>query len=382
MMNSNPLEVAKLISRKYTPRQREMTLRDKQILVSCAGTVGNVRLIGSDLDGIIGSQDIIRIISDEEKVPFGFIYAYLTSPTAYNYIQSYIYGSVVPRIEPITLSSLPVPCFSNELVNECNQLIKLSLSFREKAIILLKKSVKSLEQNLPEFKKEKVYSLNICDISNYRKRLESSLQINSFKCFYTTLDKSGIRTEAISKLSNEVFTPNIFKRIKVEKSKSSVPYIGGAELLNFRPKIDSFLSKNTKKIEDYILKRGYIAIQDSGSIQSMGYVSLIPNFLEGVAATNNLVRVVPKSDINYNYYIFTFLKTKQANYMMKKLAYGTGQLHIDNSIISNFQVPIFDDLIPLINKNIAQYLELLENAHKAESSAINLIEKEIESWQE
>ena len=67
MMNSNPLEVAKTISRKYTPRQEDMTLRASQILVSCAGTVGNVRLIGVDLDGVIGSQDIIRVISDDDS---------------------------------------------------------------------------------------------------------------------------------------------------------------------------------------------------------------------------------------------------------------------------------------------------------------------------
>lgn len=76
MMNYNPLDVAKLISKKYTPRQEDMTLRSNQILVSCAGTVGNVKLIGQDLDGVIGSQDIIRIIGDNNSTPFGYIYAY------------------------------------------------------------------------------------------------------------------------------------------------------------------------------------------------------------------------------------------------------------------------------------------------------------------
>ena len=69
MMNSNPLEIAKSHIQKHTPRQEDMTLRTNQILVSCAGTVGNVRLIDEDLDGIIGSQDIIRVISDNSKFP-------------------------------------------------------------------------------------------------------------------------------------------------------------------------------------------------------------------------------------------------------------------------------------------------------------------------
>jgi type I restriction enzyme S subunit len=76
--------------------------------VSCAGTVGNVRLITKDLEGVIGSQDIIRVNPDDTKLPYGYLYAYLASKTAYNYMQSYIYGSVVPRIEPNTLSRLPI----------------------------------------------------------------------------------------------------------------------------------------------------------------------------------------------------------------------------------------------------------------------------------
>ena len=77
MMNTSPIDFAKRISKKYTPRQEDMTLRATQILVSCAGTVGNVRLIGEDLDGVIGSQDIIRVISDNSTTPYGYIYAYL-----------------------------------------------------------------------------------------------------------------------------------------------------------------------------------------------------------------------------------------------------------------------------------------------------------------
>lgn len=381
MMNSNPLEVAKLISKKYTPRQEDMTLYKNQILVSCAGTIGNVRLIGSDLEGVIGSQDIIRIIWDTEKSPLGFIYAYLASPTAYNYMQSFIYGSVVPRIEPKTLSTLPIPIFNKEIVNKCDRLIQKSVKAREDAIHLLKESVTLIENKLPDFDVDKIYKLKITEITNYRKRFESTLQVKAHNIFYDKLHNNNVKTFPISELSENVFTPNIFKRNKVSKSESSIPYTGGAELLNFRPKLDTFLSKNTKDLKQYLLHKGFIAIQDSGSIQSMGYVSLVPKFLDGVAATNNLVRVVPKKELNYNNYIFTFLKTSQANKMIKTLAYGTGQLHIDNKIISDFRVPIFDDIFTIITVKIDEYIRLLEVAHQAEKEAIDIIEKEIDLWQ-
>ena len=95
---SFPTQGAKLISRKSTPNQQETTLRTGQILVTCAGCIGNVRLVEDDIAGVIGSQDIIRIDCDEIKASNGFIYAFLSSPTAYAYMQSMLYGSVVARI--------------------------------------------------------------------------------------------------------------------------------------------------------------------------------------------------------------------------------------------------------------------------------------------
>ncbi|WP_435134805.1 methylation-associated defense system restriction endonuclease subunit S MAD5 [Formosa sp. A9] len=381
MMSSNPLEVAKTISKKYTPRQEDMTLRNKQILVSCAGTVGNVRLIGEDLDGVIGSQDIIRVIAKEGDYPFGYVYAYLASPTAYNYIQSFIYGSVVPRIEPNTLSKLPVPCFSEEIRKKIHLLIEASLNERGNGIEMLKKAVAQLESRLPDLNKESIYRLPLSKIGKYRSRFEATLQINSTNEFYAKLEFEGVEIKPISDLSASVFTPNIFKRIKVKKSQKSVPYSGGAELLNFRPKLDTYLSSNTKNLVDYKLRRGYLAIQDSGSIQSMGYVSIIPDYLDGIAATNNLVRVVPNEENNMNEYIYAFLKTQQANAILKNSAYGTGQLHIDTNLIKDLKVPLFKDLIKDVSNSVKGYLNLIEQAYQKEKEAIDLVEKEIESWQ-
>ena len=122
MMNSNPLDVAKIISKKYTPRQDDMSLKENQILISCAGTVGNVKLITSDLEGVIGSQDIIRVDVDD-KLLFGYLYSFLSSQTAYTYMQSFIYGSVVPRIEPNTLKKLPIPILPKEFQQKIGELM-------------------------------------------------------------------------------------------------------------------------------------------------------------------------------------------------------------------------------------------------------------------
>ena len=68
MVKNQPLETSKNISKKYTPWIDEMKLNDKQILVSCAGTVGNTTLVNNSFAGCIGSQEIIRI--ETIKIPY------------------------------------------------------------------------------------------------------------------------------------------------------------------------------------------------------------------------------------------------------------------------------------------------------------------------
>ncbi len=62
MVKAQPLDNAKNISVKYTPWVDEMTLRDKQILMSCAGTVGNTTLVNDSFSGCIGSLYVFKRI--------------------------------------------------------------------------------------------------------------------------------------------------------------------------------------------------------------------------------------------------------------------------------------------------------------------------------
>lgn len=134
MMKRAPRDEAKYISKVYTPYLDEGGLKANQIMVSCAGSIGNIRLITSDLEGSIGSQDIIRVNHDPKKAPWGFIYAYLASNTAYQYLQSLVYGSVVPRLEPKSLQSLPVPLFPYDLQQEIHGRIEEAARFESRRI--------------------------------------------------------------------------------------------------------------------------------------------------------------------------------------------------------------------------------------------------------
>lgn len=377
MMNTNPLDVAKIISKKYTPKQEEMSLKENQILVSCAGTVGNIRLITKDLEGVIGSQDIIRVNPDKAKLPYGYLYAYLASKTAYNYIQSYIYGSVVPRIEPNTLSKLPVPILSEEKQQQIHQLIVEASELRIEANRLLSEAVSILEEKCPVINNEKIYSISVKERLSHNTRFEATYNSKSIDKFYSEIIKNDIELKSIAELSESVFTPNIFKRIRTENPENGIPFLSGSELLQQYPKFQNYLSKGMKNIETYILKDGWLAIQDAGTI---GYLSYIHKYLDGVTATNNLIRIIPSKE-NKNYYIYAFLKSDIGQKMLKFLEFGSVQKHIDNHQISDFKIPIFKDVFEDISNKVENAMNCFSDACFKEKEAIDIVEKEIDLWQ-
>lgn len=374
-----PLETAKKISKRYTPWVNEMTLRDNQILVSCAGTgsCGKTALVNGSYSGHIGSQEIIRV--EVSKIPYGFLYAYIRTPLIYQYIQSMTYGAAIPRISPDELGKLPVllPIKSKQL--EIHHFILEASKLRVEANKLLTEAVLVLEDKLPNIQFEKIYSSKISSRIRQSSRIEANCNTNSIEEFYQQLKTQDIETKTIRELSEKVYTPGIFKRIRTNSPEKGVPFLSGSDLLDQYPFFQNYLSKKMKNIDNYILREGWIAIQDAGTI---GYLTYITKFLDGVSATNNLVRVVPNKDKNYNYYIYCFLKTGMGQKLLKALEYGSVQKHIDNHQVSSFRIPIFEDEFDRISKDVEKAMSNLGKACFMEKAAIDLVEKEIESWQE
>lgn len=126
IFNINPFVRCSKLSRTKTPMQDEMALKDGQILVTCAGSVGMTKLITKEYEDkkAIGSQDIIRIESDDPLYTPEYIYTYLSLPCVYEYMQSMKYGAVIERIEPFHIASLPVVIPSPALSQRVTSLIR------------------------------------------------------------------------------------------------------------------------------------------------------------------------------------------------------------------------------------------------------------------
>ena len=148
----NPFNSCEQLSKTRTPFVEEMKLHEGQILITCAGSVGDVKMITKEYEDkdAIGSQDIIRLESKDELFTKEYLFVYLQLPFVYDYIQSMKYGSVIERIEPFHVESIPVIKPTKEVSEKITSLIQeyMDYSYRafkseEEAISLVEKEIES-----------------------------------------------------------------------------------------------------------------------------------------------------------------------------------------------------------------------------------------------
>lgn len=374
MVKNQPLDTAKLISKKYTPWIEEMTLVEKQILISCAGTVGNTALVNNSYSGCIGSQEIIRV--ETSKIPYGYLYAYLSSPLVNQYIQSMIYGAVVPRISPGELGRLPVLLLSNGKQNEVHNLIVEASQLRIEANRLLSESqneiVENIRFNIDNYLDKNISYANIS--TSHLKRFEAQY----FKSEGSKIIKhieTNFKYKYLKNVSEPIFRPGIFKRYYVNEG---IEFLGGSDIVKAIPTSEKKLSKSkTSHLDAMIIKENWILVTCGGTI---GYSVLVDRMTAGKAASQHILRVIPK-DIPAGY-IYAFMSSNIGLKAIQSFTYGSVIPQIEPHHLELLPIPVLEEeVMNGIHQKVMKYKENIGNAIEKELKAIDLIEKEIESWQ-
>lgn len=152
---TNPFRRCDHLSRTRTPFIEEMSMKEGQILITCAGSVGDIKLITKEYEEkeSIGSQDIIRLESTDGLYTKEYLFVYLQLPFVYDYIQSMKYGSVIERIEPFHVKSIPVVKPTKEISDEITSLIQNYMDFTYRAFIAEEKAIRMVEEEIEKWNK-------------------------------------------------------------------------------------------------------------------------------------------------------------------------------------------------------------------------------------
>ncbi|MDR5591324.1 methylation-associated defense system restriction endonuclease subunit S MAD5 [Christiangramia sp. SM2212] len=151
----NPFSKCEYLSKSKTPFIEEQSLKENQILLTCAGTVGDTKLISKEYEEMkaLGSQDIIRIEARNSEIDPMYLYAYLNVPIVQNYIQSLKYGSVIERVEPFHIDTVPVFLPESEIIQTISEKIEKFKNYRYLAFQKEQKAIELVEKEIEQWQK-------------------------------------------------------------------------------------------------------------------------------------------------------------------------------------------------------------------------------------
>jgi type I restriction enzyme S subunit len=115
-----------LLSRKQAEGRmlRHLELKTGMSLISCSGTIGRMVYTRREMLGMWSSQHILKVVADPEKIPSGYLHAYLSSKFGVPLVVSGTYGSIIQSIGPEHIAGLPVPRFGDALEHEIHTLVE------------------------------------------------------------------------------------------------------------------------------------------------------------------------------------------------------------------------------------------------------------------
>lgn len=373
------LNSGKYLSKKYSPHLKELELKKDWILITRSGTIGKVFHTTSDYEGKIGTDDLLRIKPAERNIKRGYLYAFLASKYGYGLLTQSSYGGVVKHIEPHHIKAIDIPILPKEHQIEIHDLITDATDLRVEANKLLTEAQSYFDEMLYHKLHTKVSKIQIkkaSELKLFQSRLDASFNI--YKKELDNLIKScEVPYFRLNDYLEKVFIPNRGKRIYV---KRGLKYLSTSDISTFNPtRVEKYLSLKMIGVETLRVKKNWILVARSGQ-EILGSAFFVGENLDNLGVNEHALRVLVREDIAA--YVYAFLSSKFGKQYLRSGIFGSAILTINDDFIRELIIP---DLDKVVKENITSLVlrstKLFDLSMNKENQAIDIVEKEIESWQ-
>ena len=150
---NDPFRKCEHLSRTRTPKLEELWLKENQILITCAGACGLVKLITKEYEEkkSIGSPDIIRLVSEDLLFTKEYLFVYLQIPAIYDYMQSLKYGSVIERFDISNIETIPIVKPTEELSKKVTDIIRYYADCNYRSFKAQEKAIRMVEEEIEKW---------------------------------------------------------------------------------------------------------------------------------------------------------------------------------------------------------------------------------------
>jgi len=391
---TNLLEGSVVFINKKQAEKVGSIVRINQILVTGFGTIGNTKLVNELSEGISYANNVCRIEANSD-IPFGYIYAFMSSKYGKSQLNKNSSGSVVRYIEAPGIKKTFIPIVSDIKLFKSHNLILESLNLRVEANKMLndisekiKKLLSLNDLNNSEYESfgnsnfnrkvstfsRKITEINLATINafNYSKKIEllrNKFSSSNSRSLLSCLDEKGL------------FSTGSFKRLETVSEKG-IKLINQSDIFNSKI-IGKNISRKfigNSRLVDY----GEVLIAGVGTLgegETFCRVIFANELIENQLVSGEFIRMNTNEDIPSGY-LFALLRSDYGFRIIRSTQSGTKLCRPINRLLEQMSIPILskeemDDIDLIVKKAHTNYYL----AAVKENQAIDLIEKEIDAWQ-
>jgi len=368
-----------------------LELHEGMILITCYGmNLGKVIWTRRDMSGLCASGDLIRVVPDSQRIVPGYLCAYLSSRFGWASIRKLIYEGHIKHIEPNAVSRIEVPRLSKATERKAHELVEKAARARVEANALLTEAKAAACQAWGIDPNRSYASAHHPGIS-----IQPSTTLRKtfrFDAFYygsgalssdATLAQLSRRMNVLRvgdpDVSLEVFETTRFARLAVQDDRYGPGFLSISDLVRSDPTPTAFISRKQALAVRAIVNSGWLILPRVGQLQGVfGTVCFIPRHLDGIAVSDNNIRIVPK-DEDEGAYLWAALSSSLCYEQIVRRACGTSIPYLDAKRVADVPVPWPP---PAERKHIGKFvklaMELRSEASACESDAIRTVEQAIE----
>ena len=171
-----------------------------------------------------------------------------------------------------------------------------------------------------------------------------------------------------------VFCPGRFKRAYVESDADAVLFLGGSNITQFVATNRKYLSKRDPRLEELLVREGWILVTRSGST---GVISRVPSTWDGLAVSEHVIRIVPKEDWLCADYLETFLRSQWGQQLLAAGIFGSVIDEITPEHVADLYVPVPKDMTVLraISESQASANDARDAVHNGLARSLSLLDE-------
>lgn len=378
------------LSKKQVAANPRLVVQANWTLITCSGTIGRMAYARPDMEGMAGSQHFMRVVPDAKKIPPGYLYAYLSSKFGVPLVVGGTYGAIIQHIEPEHIANLPVPRLGRKVEETAHELINQAAKLRAESSKLLEKakSDASISWGIdPAHQLRGRVHPDIGEVSS--STLAATSRFDAF--FYGAAAQASdallaeiakripLRRVGDPDVSRKVFETTRFGRVSVDDPSFGVPFLSIADMMRGDPKAESFISRKQALQVNAVVHAGWLILPRVGQLQGVfGTVSYVAKHLDGVAVSDNNLRIVPIGE-DEGAYLWAALSTDLLYQQIIRRACGTSIPYLDSKRVADVFVPWPAERVRLgIASLVKEAMVMRSRAAQDDAKAVRLVEDAIE----